>query len=100
MIPVDVIPLPTSPMLRESLVRFALAVGGPGAFERFAAADSLTARLEGAARMPVDSLVARWRAKLVAARSTSTAIDMTTALSSLFWVGVCACLALRSSRWR
>lgn len=100
MIPPDVIPLPISPSVRQSLVRYALEIGGDGSFDRFAVDGTPSARIEAAARMPLDSVIARWHARLLDARSTSTAIDLTTAASSLFWVCLCAGLALRSSRWR
>ena len=100
MIPSDAVPRPVSPSVRQSLVRFALQTGGAGAFDRFAAVNGIRGRLEAASKMPAESLVVRWRARVFDVRSASTAIDLTTAISSLFWIGLCAGLALRSSRWR
>ena len=99
-IPNDVIPTPVPPRVRQSLVRFALETGGEGAFDRFNKPGTIADRLQAASQLPADTVVARWRAKLLDARTSSTALDSTTALSSLFWVTLCACLALRSSRWR
>jgi hypothetical protein len=101
MIPSDAVPRPVPPSVRQSFARFALAAGGAGAFDRFASAGpAIRNRIEAASKMSADSVVDQWRAALVDARTTSTALDGRTALSSVFWIGLCACLALRSSRWR
>jgi len=100
LIPGDALSLPAPPLVRQSFVRFALQLGGSGAFDRFAANGSRRERIEAAAKMPIDSVVARWRATIADTKSTSTAIDLMTAVSSLVWAGACAGLALRSSRWR
>jgi hypothetical protein len=100
LIPPDAVLLPAPASARESLVRFALQQGGPGAFDRFVAASSPRTRIEAAAQMPADSVVAKWYAVISNARTASTAIDLTTALSSLLWAAACGALALRSSRWR
>jgi hypothetical protein len=54
---------PAGALARRALVRLALAKGGEGAFNRLIAAESSTVvgRLEAAARLPVDSLLAEWR---------------------------------------
>jgi hypothetical protein len=100
LIPSDAVSLPAPASVRLSLVRFALQEGGAGAFDRFLAAGSRRARIEAAARMPVDSVVRQWQETISDTHATSTAIDLTTAVSSLLWAGACAALALRSSRWR
>jgi hypothetical protein len=100
-IPPDVVGESVPPAVRQSLVRFALATGGDGAFDRFAAAAATPrARLEAASNLPMDSLVSRWRATLMDAPRASTAVDLETALSSLAWAALCVGCALRSSRWR
>lgn len=99
-IPRDVIPEPVPPRVRQSFLSYALKIGGEGAVDRMAQDGPIAARIEAAARMPIDSVMSQWRTTLLDSRTTSTALDMTTALSSLFWVTACACLALRSSRWR
>lgn len=99
-IPADAVPAPTNGDVRQSFVRFALARGGEGAFDRFIAPGSPQVRIASAARMPADSVVRLWQARVGASRRSSTALDMETALSALAWAGVCAGLALRSSRWR
>jgi hypothetical protein len=99
-IPAEAVPNPTNPAVRQSLARFAIAEGGDGAFERFAAGNSPRAKIEGAARLPMDAVIARWNAALAASRNGSPALDPGTALSALAWATLCACLALRSSRWR
>jgi hypothetical protein len=99
-IPTDALPAAAPFELRQSLVRFAREVGGDGAYARLIAASSPRERTEAAARMPADSLVKRWRTALMSIQTRSTAMDGATAASALFWAGLCACLALRSSRWR
>lgn len=101
LIPSDAVPRPVPGVVRQSFLRFALARGGTGAFDRFATTPGdIRGRITAAAGQPIDTLVAAWRATLLDARTNSTAIDGTTAASSLFWIGLCACLAMRSSRWR
>ncbi len=100
MVPADAIPAPIPADVRRSLVRYALETGGDGAFDRFSKPGTMARRIEAAAQMPTDSVVARWHARLHDSSTTQTALDATTALASIFWVTVCACLALRSSRWR
>jgi hypothetical protein len=99
-IPPDVVPLPVPPVVRQSFVRFALMIGGDGAFDRFIDAKNPRARIEAAAKLPVDTVVARWRDTILDSRSSSTAIDMETGMSALAWAALCGALALRSSRWR
>lgn len=100
MIPSDAVTRPVAPGVRQSLVRYALMAGGEGSFDRFAVSADIRQRLEAASKMPAESLIVHWHAKVFDVRSASTAIDVTTAMSSLFWIGLCAALALRSSRWR
>jgi hypothetical protein len=100
-IPANVVPKPVPPAVRANLVRYALMLGGSGAFDRLANAKGPIAdRIAAAARLPIDSVVSRWQENVMSSRSASTAIDATTALSSLFWACLCGALALRSSRWR
>jgi len=99
-IPTDAVNAPIPPLVRQSLVRFALATGGDGAFDRYAAATSPKARLEAASQLPADSLVRRWRDTIMGAQKGSTAVDLETAVSSLAWAALCVACAVRSSRWR
>jgi hypothetical protein len=99
--PADVIPRPVSPAVRLNFVRYALLIGGEGAFDRLANTEGTVAdRVAAAARMPIDSAVTRWQANLMSSASSSTTMDAATAVSSLFWACLCGALALRSSRWR
>ncbi len=99
-IPEDVIPRPTAPDVRQSVVSLALEIGGDGAFDRFVAAGSPKSRIEAASRLPADSVVGLWRTAFLDTRHQSTAIDAETALSAVAWAALCGALALRSSRWR
>lgn len=100
-IPPDAIPEPISSSLRQSLVRYALMVGGAGAFDRLAQTPGTPGqRLASAAREPIDSLVRGWRGTVMETQNTHTAIDLGTAIASIAWAGIFAALSLRSSRWR
>lgn len=100
LIPPEAVPSPVPPSVHQSLLRFAIETGGPGAFDRFVSDTLLASRLSAASRLPVDSLVSRWRERAVDSRRAQTTLDPLTAISSLFWVAVCGGLAMRSSRWR
>jgi hypothetical protein len=100
-IPPDAIPKPASPAVRLNLVQYTLMLGGDHAFDRLAnPSGSIADRIAAAAKMPVDSVIGRWRSNLMDSPPSSTAIDAMTAISSLAWACVCGALALRSSRWR
>lgn len=99
--PGDVIPKPAPPKVRLNFVQYALMLGGEGSFDRLVQTQgTLGDRIAAAAKMPVDSVVSRWQSNLMSSSSSSTAIDVATALSSVFWACLCGALALRSSRWR
>lgn len=100
-LPPDVMRQPVPPAVRLNFLRYALMLGGDGAFDRLAKpAGTIADRIGAAANMPIDSVVARWQANLMSSPSSSTAIDVSTAVSSLVWACLCGALALRSSRWR
>jgi hypothetical protein len=100
-IPPEAVPKPVPGAVKKNLVRYALLLGGDGAFDRLAkSAGPISDRIAATARMPIDSVVSRWQSNVMSSQSSSTAIDATTALSSLFWACLCGALALRSSRWR
>jgi hypothetical protein len=100
-IPFDAVALATPPTVRRSLLRFALHLGGSGSFDRLAGAKgSVGERIAAAAKAPIDSVVQRWQQTLMYSRSSSTALNLETAASALFWAAACCTLALRSSRWR
>jgi hypothetical protein len=88
--------------LRFSLVRHALAVGGAGSVERLLMvdADNPAERLEAAARMPIDSLVASWQARVRDTRAPSEDLTIGITIMSLAWAAGIGALSLRSSRWR
>lgn len=93
---------PLSPMARQTLVRVAFEAGGAGAFGRFVRGDSLALpeRLAYAAGLPVDSLVARWRDEIIAARPSGTVLSRLGGWTAFFWVVVLSVAAMRSTRWR
>lgn len=93
---------PAPATLRFGLLRHALAVGGTGAVERLlaATADDPAGRLEAASRMPIDSLVGSWQARVRGTRAPSQDLTLGVAIMSLAWVTGIGALSLRSSRWR
>ena len=87
---------------RHTLLATAVALGGHGAFSRLLAASNgpTGTRLAEASLVTEDSLVARWRADVLAARPKPVALPPWGAWIALAWAGVFAGCALRSSRWR
>ncbi len=87
---------------RRSFARLVLDRGGTDAYARLRANDTipLAARFAAAGGEPIDSLVATWRASVLAVRPSPSSVTPTTALATLAWIAACGALALRSSRWR
>ena len=67
---------------------------------RRGAGEPLPARLAAAARQPLDSLIGRWRAKVMAARPRPVTFAATIGWTALGWTLIFGFLALRSTRWR
>ena len=86
----------------RSFARFVLERGGAGAYDRLRASTTLPldARFGAAGGAPADTLVAAWRAGIIAARPSRTPVTPITAFATLAWIAAGAVLALRSSRWR
>jgi hypothetical protein len=87
---------------RQSLVRVALASGGRRAFERLiqSAGRPLAQRLTIAGAIPLDSLLARWRQEILAARPKPVTLAASIGWTALGWCIVFGFLALRTTRWR
>jgi len=86
---------------RHGLASVAIQLGGERGYERLVTATGTPAqRLAAAAGVPLDSLVRAWRHKVRTTRAPSEALSLPIAAASLFWIGICAGLSLRSSRWR
>jgi hypothetical protein len=87
---------------RRSYARWALAQGGAGAYARLRNSKGrpIEERFAIAAGMPADALVASWHAHVMTAQPASSTIPPATAFATLFWIGACGALSLRSSRWR
>ncbi len=92
-------PLPTN--VRVTLVQHALVVGGDGAYGRlYRAGGTMEERLTAAAGVPVDSLIASWRAMLADSAGHPTAVSWPLGLAAVFWAMAFSAMALRSTRWR
>lgn len=86
---------------RGTLLRFT-RTRGDAAYARFFAdtAAAVPDRLEAAAGMPLDSLLAAWRATVLEHRPEPMAIPAATQWMTAAWVLVLLGLATRSTRWR
>ena len=93
---------PLSAEARHSLARLALDVGGRAAYARLLRSPGrpLSERLASAAGVPRDSLMARWRTSILAARPKPVTFTAPGAWAALGWAVAFGLLALRSSRWR
>ena len=87
---------------RVLLLALALDVGGRNAFDRLLdnPARPLEVRLAAAAGIPVDSLIGRWRSRVLAVRPKTVAADERAAWGAIVWSVLFALAALRSTRWR
>jgi hypothetical protein len=91
-------PLGTSD--RVGLACFLIATGDPATYGRLTApARGIGEALERAGGVPLDSVVARWRAAVIAARPAPVTTPPGTAWAAVFWTVVLGALSLRSSRW-
>ncbi|HJQ65326.1 MAG TPA: hypothetical protein VJ816_03060, partial [Gemmatimonadales bacterium] len=93
---------PLSVTARLLLLALALDAGGPDAFPRLLEHPdrSMDARLEAAAGLPIDSLVAGWRHDVLATHPKTVAADARAAWGAVVWSVLLAIAALRSTRWR
>jgi hypothetical protein len=101
-IPLAMLPKPVSVTARLTLARLALSTGGREAYHRLAASAGapIGARLSLAAGLPLDSLVSRWRARVIAARPAPVTLPSYGYAAGLGWVLCFGLCALGSSRWR
>jgi len=101
-LPRGVLPRPLGADARFTLVHLALRLGGREAYHRLLAnpSASVGARLAAAAGMSEDSLVARWRAEIIAARPLPVEMPTWAFGVALGWIVLFAGCGLRSSRWR
>lgn len=101
-LPRGTLPRPLSADARLLLVREALRAGGREAYRRLVVDSGapIGQRLAGAAGIPLDSLVMRWRDRALAARPTPLIVQWWAGLAALGWAAVFGFCAMRSSRWR
>ena len=93
---------PLAHTARESILRVALEVGGDGTMGRLIRADpgSVGEQLARATRVSQDSLVAVWRARILAAEPGSTTLTRVAGWTAFAWILVITVIATRSTRWR
>jgi hypothetical protein len=96
------IPPPLDYGARYALLATAVTLGGREAFSRLLATskEPIGRRLAEASVVTEDSLVARWRADVLAARPKPVSLPPWGPLFAIVWAGVFTGCALRSSRWR
>ncbi|HEY6158542.1 MAG TPA: hypothetical protein VIV88_13875 [Gemmatimonadales bacterium] len=101
-LPPDALPRPLTDDARATLVGDALRLGGRAAYRRLMASAGLpiAARLAAAGGMGIDSLLARWRAEILAARPVPVSLPPRGVWIALGWTILFAVCGLRSSRWR
>ena len=87
---------------RRLLIHVALRMGGREAYGRLLADSnaSLSGRLARAAGVPADTVVARWRAAIVASRPKAVTLPSWGIVAALTWTIVLAACGMQSSRWR
>lgn len=90
-----------SPFIRADLLDFALNLGGPGAWSRLrAASDSgVETMLSAAAKIPVDSVLARWQQGLLALRPATAVVPVSSGFIAIAWSLVFLAGALGASKW-
>ena len=101
-LPPGSLPRLLAPAARTLLVREALSVGGRDAYRRLVAQPeaSIDTRLSKAAGMNIDSLVVRWRERVLAARPVPLTLPWWASVAAIWWTAFFGFCALRSSRWR
>jgi hypothetical protein len=101
-LPPGALPPPLTYDARATLVGDALRLGGRAAYRRLMASAGLPIadRLAAAGGMGIDSLLARWRAEILAARPVPVSLPPRGVWLALGWTILFAVCGLRSSRWR
>ena len=100
------LPLATLPPLariaRLTLLREALHAGGREAYARLVASPAMpmSARLSDAAAMDIDTVVARWRNRILGTRPVALTVPWWAVLVAVGWTAFFGVCAVRSSRWR
>ncbi len=94
------VPEPLGSVARQQLFVTALARGGAGAIDRLLVADgTLLERLARAAGEPSDSLLAAWRAGVLAAAPPPPVVTPGTRWIALAWIGLLVAVAVSRTRW-
>jgi hypothetical protein len=101
-VPASAFPKPLGYNARATLVDLALRLGGRGAYHVLATSEDMPIgdRLAAAAGVPIDSLISRWRAEIIASRPEPVALPPWGLWIAVGWVVAFAGCGLRSSRWR
>lgn len=94
--------VPLSGSVRESLLEYAIEIGGAGAWERVIADPTMTPEkvIEHTAGQPLTDVVEGWQLRLIAARPVVFGSLVPKGALALFWSLVFAAFAMRSTRWR
>jgi hypothetical protein len=87
--------------LRGDLLLTALEEGGEASWERLRLAESkvVADQLVEAAELPLDSLLANWRASLLAVRSTDQPLTVPQAVLTVLWAITLLAGTIGVARW-
>jgi len=101
-LPGSALPKPLGYDARLVLTHLAVRLGGRDAYRRLLANPNarIADRLSAAAGTSLDSLVARWRVQVIAARPPTVFLPVWAFAVALGWTAFFAVCGLRSSRWR
>ncbi len=90
-----------SPYIRADLLYYALDLGGTGAWSRLReVSDSgVEAMLAAAAKMPADSVLAKWQQGLLALRPATAVVPTSSAGIAIIWSLLFLAGALGASKW-
>ena len=101
-LPRGTIPPPLDAEAHRLLAHVALRLGGRAAYGRLLADSSaaLGERLAAASGVGLDTLLVRWRAKVLAARPAAVTVPRWGTAVALAWILLFVGCGLRSSRWR
>lgn len=92
---------PVGASARSPLVREALLMGGPGAFDRLVSnTASPSDAIAAAAGAPIDSVMRRWQRNVREKSIGSEDLSVKIVLMTLGWIALLLVLSSRISRWR
>lgn len=101
LLPPEAFHIPISSGVRAEILSLALLTGGEGAFDRLVHSrqPSIAGQLSEAARVPEDSLIRRWHARVAGARANAGIGDPVALFSVVLCLALCGGVAMRGKPW-